>query len=58
MMINSDLEMPLDERWVSSCNFMKDGYHPFIIGGFSQFVVTSEIQGTPFLHQYYTNIST
>jgi hypothetical protein len=45
-----DLEVPPNEIWVPSLNYMKDGHHLFLIGGFSQIVVTQlltgECQGT------------
>jgi hypothetical protein len=55
MMVGLDLEMPPNEIWAPSLNYMKDGHHLFLIGGFSQIVITQlligECQGTPFLHQ-------
>jgi hypothetical protein len=62
MMVNLDLEAPLHEIWASGPHFMKDGHHLFLVGLFSQIVITQlltgECQGAPFLHQEYSKTST
>jgi hypothetical protein len=60
MMACLNMEVPTNEIWVPSIEYMKDGLHPFLIGC-SQISITQlftgEGQEESFLHQHCSTTS-